>query len=170
MDLFKVFELVAMLTSPLIAVQVSQYLNKRKLKHELRMDIFSVLMTTRSSPLDTRRVEALNSISIAFEGKSFEKVREAWRTYFAHLNTERTDLSWDKEQARLYTELLKTMATAVGFTLDVGELTLPGYIPTGIQDIMNDATAMRVALRDVLQGRQSVRVVIEAQSSTSVQS
>jgi hypothetical protein len=81
--------MIAIMVSPLIAVQVSEFLNKRKESRGRRVGIFKTLMGTRASRLSADHVQALNTIDIEFHGKDkrSRQVLEAWKAYLNHLNT-----------------------------------------------------------------------------------
>ena len=87
--------LAATLLSPVIAVQVTEFLNRRRQAHDEQLRIFRTLMTTRASNLDVSHVQALNTIDVVFSGKSGkqEEVRRQWKQYLDHLN----DKSYPRE-------------------------------------------------------------------------
>ncbi|MEI7214279.1 DUF6680 family protein [Pectobacterium versatile] len=82
--------LVAICTalSPLIAVQVTKYIERNtSLKNE-KIKIFKTLMFTRAEKLDRRHVEALNSIDVVFTSVNNEEktIRSDWKAYLDILN------------------------------------------------------------------------------------
>lgn len=79
--------IVATLLGPLFAVQVSQYLDRRRQTREERLGIFKTLMATRAARLDPRHVEALNQIDVVFhdDSRNDKAVRNAWKQYLDHL-------------------------------------------------------------------------------------
>jgi hypothetical protein len=78
----------ATLLSPVIAVQVTEFLNRRRQSREEQLRIFRTLMATRASTLDVAHVQALNTIDVVFSGRSIkqEAVRRQWKQYLDHLN------------------------------------------------------------------------------------
>jgi hypothetical protein len=56
------------LLSPVIAVQVSEFLARRRAARERRLQIFRALMVTRAERLSSEHVRALNSIDLEFTG------------------------------------------------------------------------------------------------------
>lgn len=67
----------AVLLSPVIAVQVDKFLDRRNEKKTRKMQIFSTLMSTRATPLYPAHVEALNRIDIEFYSE--QKITRAWK-------------------------------------------------------------------------------------------
>lgn len=63
----------AVLTGPVIAVQLTRYLDNRKDENERKVMIFKTLMATRSYPLSWNHVEALNRIDLEFNQKIGKK-------------------------------------------------------------------------------------------------
>ena len=55
---------IATLLSPLIAVQVTKWLDRRNQVRDEQIRIFKTLMATRASTLDPRHVESLNVIDV----------------------------------------------------------------------------------------------------------
>ena len=88
MDLKDWLVVVATLLSPLIAVQVTELLSRRRQVRDEQLRIFRTLMATRASTLDVAHVQALNTIDVVFSGKSAkqEAVRRQWKQYLDHLN------------------------------------------------------------------------------------
>ena len=60
---------IATLLSPVIAVQVTEYLNRRRQSRDEQLRIFRTLMATRASTLEVSHVQALNSIDVIFNGR-----------------------------------------------------------------------------------------------------
>ncbi|MDE2314976.1 MAG: hypothetical protein KGK06_01085, partial [Xanthomonadaceae bacterium] len=58
--------IAAVLLSPLIAVQVTRYLDNKKEVRERQLWIFKTLMATRASSMSPHHVEALNRIDLEF--------------------------------------------------------------------------------------------------------
>jgi hypothetical protein len=73
--------------SPLIAVQVTRYLDDRNEVQGRKLQIFNTLMATRAYTLAPAHVEALNRIDLEFSSKrAAEKaVLDIWLQYLDHL-------------------------------------------------------------------------------------
>jgi hypothetical protein len=86
---------VATLLSPLIAVQVTKWIDRARQSRDEQVRIFKTLMATRAANLDPRHVESLNVIDVVFHGSSMNEteVRRLWKQYLDHLN----DRSYPKD-------------------------------------------------------------------------
>lgn len=164
-----VFQIAAMLLSPLIALQVSQRLTTRKEKQKRRLDLFHALMATRGSANSTGRlsrehVQALNMIDIEFHGdKRARPILEAWKAYLDHLlaPTPTTDAEWTLWNTRrddLMVDLLYTMSQRLGYSFDKTHIRRTTYAPQGYQDLDTDSFIMRKLLLDVLSGKRVLYV------------
>jgi hypothetical protein len=80
--------IVAILVAPLVAVQLSLWLERRKQRRLRQLETFRTLMATRASGLAPDHVKALNMIDVEFYGsdKGSKAVLQAWRAYLDHLN------------------------------------------------------------------------------------
>jgi len=72
--------ILAVLASPLIAVQVQKRIEKLRDKRSKKLQIFHTLMSTRGSRLSPAHVGALNMIDSVFSPKrsAEKKVLDAW--------------------------------------------------------------------------------------------
>lgn len=77
------FYMFTILLAPLVAVQVSEFLQKRKEGRARRVGIFKTLMATRANRLSGDHVQALNMIDIEFHGtdRRSKQVLEAWKAW-----------------------------------------------------------------------------------------
>lgn len=72
-----IFSIIAMLVSPLIAVQVTKYLDQKKEEKKRQEEIFRILMGQRGlSPRTDEYLIALNQIDVVFHNS--ESVRQAY--------------------------------------------------------------------------------------------
>lgn len=78
---------VATLLSPLIAVQVTKWIDRARQSRDEQVQIFKTLMATRAANLDPRHVESLNVIDVVFHGSSRNEteIRRQWKQYLDHL-------------------------------------------------------------------------------------
>lgn len=94
MELKDWLNVVAVLLSPVFAVQITVWLADRKERRARRLALFHTLMSTRGSlgvngRLAPEHVKALNMIEIEFhDQKSSKPIVEAWRSYLDHLNND----------------------------------------------------------------------------------
>ena len=68
MKLVDVLTIVAILTGPIISVQIQKWLDKYKEIRAKRLDIVKTLMATRGTHVSFEHVRALNMIDIEFAG------------------------------------------------------------------------------------------------------
>ena len=157
MDLKDWLVVLATLLSPLIAVQVTEYLGRRRQVREEQFRIFRTLMATRASTLEGSHVQALNSIDVVFSGKSVgqEAVRRQWKQYLDHLNDKNYPKEhWETRRKELLVELLDTMGQQLGFNFDKTHLKNQSYYPQGYGDLEAEQAALRRATFEVMSGKR----------------
>ena len=150
---------VATLLSPLIAVQVTKWLERRTQGREEQVRIFKTLMATRAANLDPRHVESLNVIDVVFHSNEKQEIeiRRLWKQYLDHLNDRAYPReSWGVKRVELLVELLHSMANFLGFDFDKTHIKNQAYFPEGYGDLENDQTVTRKALREILTGQRSL--------------
>ena len=109
---------LATLLSPLIAVQVTRYLDDRKEKQGRKLHVFKTLMATRASQLAPEHVEALNRIDLEFSpnDKKEKAVLDIWQKYLDHLGIKDMDPNmWTDKRVDILIELLHAMSGALGY-------------------------------------------------------
>jgi len=145
-------EILAIALSPLIAVQVTEWLRKRSDAVERKRDLFRTLMATRRVTLNWDRVQALNLIDVEFY-KS-KPVRSAWNALVTHLtvpNVAETDaVHWQRAQV-LTTDLLHSMAKDLGYELDRTDIERQAYYPQGSLEIEGEWNKLRKILIELLE-------------------
>jgi hypothetical protein len=145
------------LLSPVIAVQVSEFLNRRRQARDEQLRIFRVLMATRASTLDAQHVQSLNSIDVIFNGKSAkqEAVRRQWKQYLDHLNDKNYPKEhWDTKRQELLVELLDTMGNHLGFDFDKTHIKNQSYYPQGYGNLESEQTELRKAVIEIVTGKR----------------
>lgn len=150
---------VATLLSPLIALQVSEWIARRRQAKEEQLRVFKALMATRASPLDRRHVEALNQIDVVFSGngKKVTEVRRLWKQYLDHLSDRNYPRdAWGTRRLELMVELLHGMAGHLGFDFDKTHIKNQCYYPDGYGDLENVQATVRNALAEIVSGRRSL--------------
>ena len=163
---FSVLTILAILFSPVIAIQVSVYLNERKEKKDRRLLIFRTLMATRASYLSYDHVRALNSIDVEFYGNDRESkaVVEAWKVYLNHLNDRNfahaSMEAWDSKAKDLLVDLLARMAICLRYEFDKASISKTSYTPDGYAQMEVDQLAIRKGLVELLLGKHPMLVRI----------
>jgi len=107
--------LAAIVFSPVIAVVITLWWEKRKVKHEAKYRVFIALMAHRKSyPISHERVNALNLIDTIFG--DCPKVLAMWHEYYSMLQRQNPSPQEQVEQHQKYIELLSEMAGSLGFS------------------------------------------------------
>lgn len=168
MTLNEALTIIAILTAPLVAVQVSLWLQKRKQKVEdlknRKMWIFRVLMATRRDVLSKDHINALNLIDVDFHGKEqkFKDVVAAWKLYIDHLeNKELLDGSkeaWGSKSQDLLHELLYKMSISLDYDFDIATIKKTSYSPQAFADEEERARILKDAFTSLLAGKLSLPV------------
>lgn len=120
--------IIAVLMSPLIAVCVTMWLEKRRQKRKDKMELFQVLMTQRGINESYAWVNALNSIHIIFsDDKNVVKALEEFLDTTMVKNPEDMDLvSFDNKKVKL----LEIMAKSLGYSKNINwEQIKSPYLP-----------------------------------------
>ncbi|MBI5572064.1 MAG: hypothetical protein HY914_19125 [Desulfomonile tiedjei] len=154
------WHVAAVLLSPLIAVQVSVWLQNRRERRQQKVSIFKTLMSTRASALSPEHVSALNLIDIEFygKGKKSQGVRTAWKAYLDHLNTGASPEVWNEKQQDLLVELLYQMAVALGYEFDKTDIKRASYFPSGYGEMQLDNFKIRKGLVGLVEGKSALQV------------
>lgn len=150
----------AIVLAPVFALQVDGLLDRWRERRRRKLDVFHTLMATRGARLAPIHVEALNRIDFAFYGDT--AVIDSWKVYFDHLNTANADQGrWQDDGTKLFTELLAEMATSLNYDFDSLVLKKGGYFPMGYGETELDQFAIRKATRNLLEGKQPLKVAVE---------
>jgi hypothetical protein len=168
MNISDLLTILAILTAPIIALQIQKYIEGRKEIRERKMQIFRTLMATRATRLDVKHIEALNMIDIEFFKN--KKITEAWKllldnfaNYPQNSNEEnyKSKLSSCAEKSDvLFVDLLSEIAKSLDYKFDKVHLKRNIYIPKGQANIIMDQEFMRHAFVEVLLGKRSIPIEI----------
>ncbi len=179
MTISDLFMVAAVLLAPVIAVQVSKYLERKRSANERKLNVFKTLMATRGRMLDPSHVEALNMIDLEFNGVN--TVTDAWKAYLDCLTKmpqfptgEGKDEEQKKSEKNLYdsqmsswndkredflTDLLYEMGKTLNYKFDKTYIKRSIYSPQGHVDIDNEQQFLRKALIELLMGRLNLPVL-----------
>ena len=123
--------------SPLIAVQVTRYLDDRNEERGRKLKVFKTLMATRAYSISPPHVEALNSIDLEFSAQHPKEraVLDIWQQYLDHQgNTGMEAGAWNVRRVDLLVDLLtqwgKCLATTSTRLKSRMELTHPWPMAT----------------------------------------
>jgi hypothetical protein len=141
---------LAILLSPLIALQIGKLLETLSSRKRRKEEIFNTLMETRAQTLSYEHVRALNKIDVAFYRD--KSVRESWASYRDHLssypqNGDETDKKiWTDKIPQKLADLLAKMAKLLKYDFDETLLIKGAYIPSAHDLIEKEQSVLRQAL------------------------
>jgi hypothetical protein len=160
--------IAAIVLAPILALQVQERLERKREEKARKLNLFRTLMTTRQSPLDTRHVEALNTIDVEFPKN--RQIAETWKLMLDNYNNFPKDPTAPDFQARLVTciekahdlltDLLFEMSRSLDYNFDKVHLKRAVYSPKGHADITADQEIIRKNLASILSGVQAIPIKI----------
>ena len=182
-----VFEILAIVASPLIAFLVGKVVSDRKERRERRHRLFESLWLTQHlgayGRLSPEHVRALNMVEIEFaqtsgeefwENDSETRVLIAWAAYRDHLYTPRPFIAnlsapdpteqaaadkWDQANNELLGDLLHEMASALGYShFDRQRTRMGSYAPIGYANSDFENAEFRTALLQLARGQRALHV------------
>ncbi len=160
------FSVLAVLISPIFALEVQKRLDDRRARLDRKMAIFRRLMTTRATQMSPAHVEALNSIEVEFYSTSGpdKKVLDAWRLYNNHLYTHAGEGEalnrWIDKKKGLLIDLLYAMAQRLNYDIDKVTVERNVYYPQGHVEIELEQHALRKAALRVLSGESPIQATV----------
>ena len=164
---------VAVLGSPIFALEVQKRLDDRRARLDRKMAIFRKLMTTRATQMSPAHVEALNSIEVEFYATSGpdKKVLDAWRIYNNHLSTRTGEgdalARWLEKKSELLIDLLYAMAQRLDYDIDKVTIQKNVYHPQGHVEIELEQQALRKAALKVLSGESPIQATVVGRVHTT---
>ena len=155
--------ILVVLLGPLIAVQLTRYLDNKKEIRERKLWVFRTLMATRASALSACHVEALNRIDLEFSAanRHEEEVIEAWKAYLDLLgDTRLPQEQWGTRRVDLLVELLHKMARILEYEFDKTHIKSSSYYPRGYGEPKEDQTAIRRGVKELIEGRRVIPMYV----------
>lgn len=162
-EFISILSIIAILISPLIAVQVTQYLDRKRQLGERKLNVFKTLMSTRSANLVPSHIQALNMIDVEFDiKKPLEKeVVEAWKIYLDHLNDKNyPTATWDSRRVELLIDLLHKMGKSLNYDFDKSHIKNTSYYPRGYGETEDDQYIIRKSFVNLLKGETPLPIRI----------
>jgi len=173
--------IVALLLGPVLAILVAQWLDRARLQHNRKMDVFRTLMRTRRTPITAEHVGALNLIEIEFAGQ--ETVLAAWKALLTHFATLHNRCSSETpgpgatpeeqaarnnafssrladERAKLLAKLLHAIAQHLKFRSEQLEIFEGGYTPQGWIDVDMEQQAIRRMFVELYMGKRAMPIAV----------
>lgn len=163
MSLTDILMIAATALSPLIAVQVTRYLDDRNEERGRKLQVFKTLMATRAYNLSPGHVEALNRIDLEFAGKSKgeKAVREAWQQYLDHLDSKALEgQAWGDKRMVLFVDLLHAMAVMLGYEFNKTQIKNSTYAPQLHGRVESEQERVRQLTLELLEGRRSLPMAV----------
>ncbi len=162
--------IVAVLLSPLLAVQAEKFIERTRNKKNRKVQIFKTLMATRGSKLSIEHVTALNQIDLEFygnrkffyENKKYKKVLNAWKEYFDQLRVEfnleieSEFKAWNEKTEDFLANLLFEMGESLGYSFDKVTIKRNAYTPKGHLKVEYEEQQVRSLLIKILNGESSI--------------
>lgn len=155
--------IAAVLLGPIIAVQLTRYLDNKKEERERKLQVFKTLMATRAYTVSWDHVVALNRIDLEFDkGDINEKaVIEAWKAYLDLLcDKSIPPEQWSIKRIDLFVELLHKMAQVLDYDFDKTHIKNSSYSPVAHGNIEEEQKALRTGLIEVLAGKRSIPMTV----------
>lgn len=159
MTLTDILIITATVLSPVIAVQVTRYLDDRNEERGRKLQVFKTLMATRAYNIAPAHVEALNKIDLEFSNKRpLEKaVLDVWQQYLDHLgNQQMAAEAWNIRRVDLLVDLLYAMGKAVGYDFNKTQIKNGTYAPTAHGRIENEQEELRRLTLELLNGEREL--------------
>ena len=149
----------AILLSPVIAVLVSLWIERRREKGNRKLWIFGTLFGNRHRPITDENVRALNMIDVAFHDSP--EVRRLWHEYYDMLCNEglNNPNGWEQQQNKNL-EMITEMARVVGYKNSISHLDAARvYYPRGLGEQSDTAQQISRELLRVLKASGGVQVI-----------
>lgn len=173
MTLTDVLLILATAVSPLIAVQVTRFLDDRNEERGRKLKVFKTLMATRAYSLSAAHVEALNSIDLEFTTKRrLEKsVLDVWQQYLDHLGDKAMEPgAWNIRRIDLLVDLLYAMGKALGYDFNKTQIKNGTYSPGAHGRIEAEQARIREMTVELLEGRRFLPMYVTNLTQASSES
>lgn len=148
--------ILSVLAGPIIAVQLTRFVDSKKEQRDRKLQIFKTLMATRAYTVSPQHVEALNRIDLEFSNKHKKErnVVYAWKEYLDLLgDTDMPRDQWGTKRVELLVELLHSMAHVLNYEFDKTHIKNSAYAPVAHGDIEAQQTAVRMGVIKILEGK-----------------
>jgi hypothetical protein len=155
--------IAAVLAGPIIAVQLTRYLDNRREVRDRKLQVFKTLMATRSYMVSWDHVVALNRIDLEFNGRNRKEkaVIEAWRAYLDLLGDRNlSPEQWGGKRIDLMVELLHKMGQVLDYDFDKTHIKNSSYSPKAHGNIEEQQEAIRRGLIELLDGKRAVPMYV----------
>lgn len=159
MSLTDILMIAATALSPLIAVQVTRYLDDQKELQGRKLRVFKILMATRAYSLSPGHVEALNSIDFEFSAKKKDEkaVLDVWQQYLDHLGNKTLEgQAWIDKSVDLLVELPHAMGKTLGYEFNKTQIKTGTYSLMAHGRIESEQGRLRQLTLELLEGKRAM--------------
>lgn len=170
--IMSIFNIIAIIIIPIVAVIVGQWLQERAEKRKDKMQAFKILMTSRIYGWWTPEpVNVLNTIDIVFADDKC--VRKAWKLlYDIYTGAKSTQPNSEQQRAQEIQDaqyrLLEAIAKSLGYKDKITWETIQSpYYPKGLSNQIENDTYMRHAYYNAISNVNEVVEKQKQQSNTS---
>lgn len=168
MTVTDVLMVLAIFLGPIVAVQLTRFLDERREIRARKLNVFKTLMATRAYTVSWNHVEALNRIDLEFNKKvpKERRVLESWKAYLDLLGDKAlSPEQWNIKRVDLLVDLLQSMALALKYDFDKTQIKNSSYSPQAHGNIEAEQAALRRYALELLEGKRAIPVKAESSST-----
>lgn len=161
MDTTAWLTILAIFLGPIVAVQLTRYLDEKREIRNRKLNIFKTLMATRAYTVSWNHVEALNRIDLEFSKQkpNERKVLDAWKAYLDLLGDKALPPDqWTVKRVDLLVDLLQSMALVLKYDFDKTQIKNSAYAPKAHGDIEAEQNALRRLSLELLEGKRAIPI------------
>ena len=155
--------IAAVFLGPIVAVQLTRYLdNKNEVKNR-KLEVFRALMSTRAYNISWEHVSALNRIDLEFDNKipKEKEVLNSWKSYLDLLGDKSiTGETWSAKRIDLFVDLLHKMALVLDYDFDKTHIKNSAYSPIAHGNSEQEINEIRSGLIKVLKGEVFIPIQV----------
>lgn len=159
---------IAVFLGPIVAVQLTRYLDNRNELRNRKLDLFRTLMATRAYTVSWDHVNALNRIDVEFDSKVKKEkdVLDSWKSYLDLLNDKTLNPeSWNIRRIDLFIDLLHKMALVLNYGFDKTHIKNSAYSPMAHGNVEEQIGEIRAGLIKLLNNDISLPISIHGVNS-----
>ena len=147
--------IVAVFLGPIVAVQLTRYLDNKNEVKSRKLELFRTLMSTRAYSISWEHVSALNRIDVEFDNKILKEkeVLNSWKSYLDLLGDKNiTGENWSAKRIDLFVDLLHKMALVLDYDFDKTHIKNSAYSPIAHGNSEQEINEIRAGLIKVFKG------------------
>ena len=155
----------AVLLGPVIAIQLTRYLDNKKEIRQRKLDLFRTLMATRAYNISWDHVSALNRIDLEFDSRipKEKEVLNSWKSYLDLLGDKAiTGEPWTIKRVDLFVELLHKMANVLDYDFDKTHIKNSAYSPVAHGNTESENNEIRTGIIKILKGETSFPIEVKS--------